>query len=310
MTIGLLTDTHFGVRSSSSIWFRSAERFVRDQFIPKMKERSPEYIFHLGDVFDTRQSINTYIATETRELFKEISKVAPVYIIPGNHDYYSEQTSHYCSPELILGDLENVEVVTSTKEMGNLVLIPWPDQKEGIEELTNKYNGRYIFTHTDLITDSPTLKTPVFSGHLHTPFIRGNCRNLGSCFPLTFADCNRGRNFYIWDKDKDELETFVNEKSIRFWRWTNEEILRDLPEKVRGEDYIALCIDRNNFLRVEYKDRIKFFKDTFKNLWIIPQSEDRKVQNTSEGTNLEDIINSKVPNNLKMRLEEVKKRIL
>ena len=88
----LLTDTHFGVRQNSMTWLNSQLEFMYEQFIPDLKHLKsvghiPVHVVHMGDVFDSRSTISTYVATKVVEVFKEIASIAPVTIIAGNHDY-------------------------------------------------------------------------------------------------------------------------------------------------------------------------------------------------------------------------------
>ena len=47
--------------------------FVREQMIPYIKSIDDEVVLiHLGDVFDSRSTVNTYIAQEVKELFEEL----------------------------------------------------------------------------------------------------------------------------------------------------------------------------------------------------------------------------------------------
>lgn len=313
MKVFLITDTHFGVRNGSQVWFKSQMDFMTGQFLERVRKDRPDLVIHLGDVFDSRQSVNTLIAKVVRDYFIELGKLTKVYIIPGNHDYYSEQTYEFCSPDLILQGIPGVEVVTETTIVGNNVLIPWPGQKaQDITSLTKAYKGKYIFTHTDLVSGSPELVTPTFSGHIHIPYIRDNCRNLGSCFPLTFTDTNRARYYYIWDSEEDTLEKVPNERSIRFWRWKDEEVLDSKNiDRMAPQDYIELYITRSNLLRDEYKEHITGLKKIFRNLWVVPVAEVTSDQPAPTGhVDIETIISDKVPEELRGVLEEVRKRVL
>ena len=66
----LLTDTHFGVKQNSITWLKSQMNFFYEQLIPFIrKEKELVYIYHLGDLFDSRSSINPFISNEVRNLF-------------------------------------------------------------------------------------------------------------------------------------------------------------------------------------------------------------------------------------------------
>ena len=55
-----LGDTHFGVRNSSNEWIDIMRDYFYDWFIPTVKKnyQPGDILIHLGDVYDSRQSIN------------------------------------------------------------------------------------------------------------------------------------------------------------------------------------------------------------------------------------------------------------
>ena len=104
----LITDTHFGVKQNSITWLNSQSKFIEDQLIPyinrETKEGNKVKLIHLGDIFDSRSTISTYIATRVVELFEKLTNaVNDFIIIGGNHDYYSPNSDSVDSLNLLLG---------------------------------------------------------------------------------------------------------------------------------------------------------------------------------------------------------------
>ena len=106
----LFTDTHFGVKNNSMTWLKSQLNFIYKQFIPELRELKKTHpddqivLIHLGDVFDSRSTISTMVATEVRKAFGALREVVDEFnIIAGNHDYYSptsdEVNSQYTEME-------------------------------------------------------------------------------------------------------------------------------------------------------------------------------------------------------------------
>lgn len=315
----LITDTHFGVRQASSTWFKYQSEFIYKQFIPLLKQYIGKYriqLIHLGDVFDSRSSIPVMIATEIRKIFRQLSDIVDeLYIIAGNHDMYSPASDEYCSLEPILGDLNVRLIVRDILEIDNKVLIPWAIQeKEGISELSKRYKGKIIFTHSDIVLNKPVLYTPVFSGHVHIPLIDHKYRfNLGSCYALNFGDSNQERGVYsIIDDDINTLSFIPNKYSIKFYRIYNEHITDNKSwDRIKGHDYIELYINRERLLEASFNDFLQSKRNKYKNLWVIPQIE----TNTSESHidlnyNIDHIIQQEIPEQLKDKFNFIKKRIL
>ena len=80
----LFTDTHFGWKNNSMTWLNSQMNFIYKQFIPtikKLSKKEPVRVIHLGDVFDSRSTISTYVATKVVEAFKDIRSVCNEFVI-------------------------------------------------------------------------------------------------------------------------------------------------------------------------------------------------------------------------------------
>ena len=89
----IFTDTHFGWKNNSMTWLNSQMDFIYKQFIPEIKRLSKDEsvrVIHCGDVFDSRSTISTYVATKVVQAFKDIRSVCEDFVIVcGNHDFYS-----------------------------------------------------------------------------------------------------------------------------------------------------------------------------------------------------------------------------
>lgn len=319
MKVVLFTDTHFGCKGGSRTWFNYQSAFIYKQLIPELtrlkKTEDEVVLIHLGDVFDSRSTLNTMIATDVRKMFQKLASIVDrFYVIPGNHDYFSEQSDVYCTPELLLSHIDNLKVVDTlffiNVGLAKLALVPWHYQKEyPMVELTKRYPEHYIFTHADIIAGSPKLSAPVFSGHIHTPYINGNVRNLGSCYPIDFHDCNQQRYFYIWDPEEDKLTRTANKHSIRFWRWKDEEVLSANINNIGKDDYIELYVSASLMTDQQYLDKLAEFKKYFKNVWTIPIPETLVGDEIDINCDIESIIEQSIPEELMPKFNEIKEKI-
>ena len=61
MKVALLADLHFGVKRGDQIWMNSQVRFFKNQLVPELKKQNIKDIWILGDVFDTRESVNVNV---------------------------------------------------------------------------------------------------------------------------------------------------------------------------------------------------------------------------------------------------------
>ena len=324
----LLTDTHFGTHNNSMTWFKSQKDFIENQFIPHLQQRKDEgykvRVIHCGDVFDSRSTINSYIASEVVELFSRICEIIDKFVIVlGNHDYYNPSSDNVDTVSLVFGQLilrYKHFMITPKQKTYDIwgseqsLFVPWYewlDQKGLIKYLKSNTIDN-IFTHADLDREETKITKPIiFNGHVHTPFFKKNIKNLGSCFSLTFADCNQDRGFYEYE-DGGELRFIKNEKSIRFWRFYNKEVLK-IPRGVSQNDYIELYVEKSLLMNPTYSDACNRWTSKFKNIWVIPQVDegDGKVVDLQkfEGYDIEKMTERLIPDEIKDKFERIKQYI-
>lgn len=296
----LITDTHFGVKQNSMTWLKSQCVFIEDQLIPYIKSlKGPIKLIHLGDVFDSRSTISTYVASKVVELFKKLKDLVDEFIIiGGNHDYYSPNSDKVDTLNLLLSNLNINLVTTDIKIDKDCLYVPWYSWETDIQPIIDKYKIKNVFTHADIVTEKVNVKNcNIYSGHIHIPYIKGNLRNLGSCYALDFSDSNAPRGFYhLFD---DNLKFIENEQSIRFWRLYNEDVF-DLPN-ININDYIEIYVTQANLSTSLFNEKISELTKKYKNIWIIPQmsilesSGDIKF----EGYDVAAITNELIPTELK-----------
>lgn len=312
----LFTDTHFGVKQNSMTWFSSQKSFIEDQLLPIIKqcrsEQDEVHLIHLGDVFDSRSTISTYIATEIVKIFKELrDNVTKFTIIGGNHDYYSPNTDKVDTLNLILKNLD-IQLVTNKYEIdGEDLYMPWYEWLSNINNLTDiikTHNIKNIYTHADIVTFPPkNIPARVFSGHIHTPKIVNNLYNLGSCYYLDFGDSNQERGIYIIKNNS--IRFIPNTKSIKFWRLYDEDVFGS-QEKYNPKDYFEIYISQQNLQDQKYIDVLSKYINTYKNSIIIPRypeliNENTDSENCLNPYGMENMIKELIPANLSQKFKMV-----
>lgn len=316
----LLTDTHFGVKQNSVTWLKSQLSFFYDQLIPFIKnQKEGVFIYHLGDLFDSRSSINPFVANQVRELFSHMASldnVRQIVIIGGNHDYYSPNDSTTDSINLVLRGIDKVQPVTNgitmyeDEDLDELefdVFVPWNDYFDinYLESSISLKGVKRVFIHNDLDNIEPEYKelfkkynVDVYSGHIHIPSNYNKLHNLGSCFALNFSDANQQRGFYTMCDDGSDLKFHANTKSIKFYRLHNKDIFNNVDFDIN--DYIELYIDQDKLSNDDYQNRVKWFNECYKNVNVIPRT--NNTINESEcdfnNYNIDDICRDSIPENL------------
>lgn len=310
----IFTDTHFGWKNNSMTWLNSQMKFIYDEFIPKIKEYSKDdsvRVIHCGDVFDSRSTISTYVASKVVQAFKDIREVCDEFIIVcGNHDFYSPNSDVVNTVSLFMGHLDIRIVNQEMYETEDRAFIPWYVWESG----EFKTDAKYIYTHTDLIygnVPSHCKGKTILSGHIHTPISRPKqgLYNLGSCYSLNFADANSKRGFYVIKDGVPEL--VVNNTSINFYRLYNDEVLKTDVNKFNPTDYVELYVTQEELSKESFNDAIKQYTDALTNLWIIPQvvQSSGVINEDFKGYDIEAIMEASIPEDLTDFFQKVKTKI-
>ena len=309
----LFTDTHFGWKNNSMNWLNSQMKFIYEQFIPtirKYKKKDKVRVIHLGDVFDSRSTVSTYVASKVVKAFKEIRELCDEFVIVcGNHDFYSPNSDTVNTVELLMSHIGIKIVDQDIYESDNHCYIPWYVWQS--KNLPN-IESDYIFTHADIIGEGIPLglnNKTIFSGHIHIPSERRGLYNLGSCYSLNFADSNSCRGFYVIENGK--IEFIKNDLSIKFHRIYNEDVLKCY--QFEPNDYVELYVSNDLIGRTEYVDAIKWYTERYTHIYVIPQVSQGIVgidQENFEHYDIEKIMEDSIPEELMDKYLRVKKYML
>lgn len=236
----MIADIHMGIKKGDTTFMESQLRFFREQFVPELTKQGIKTIWVLGDVFDTRQQINTLVINKVIELFRDTLKDFDINIIVGNHDMYLTTDTGINSLK-ILDLLPNVTVyehqVSLTIDGKKILIQPWIIDYKQENLITGKYD--YAFMHADIIgfdqgggrlsesglVAKEILKhvDAVYSGHyhngIHRQFEKGkSITYLGAPYQLTRIDRNGIRGYHILDIASGERTLIENHVSMKFTR--------------------------------------------------------------------------------------------
>ena len=222
MKVAIITDTHYGARKGSKYLHDYFELFYKNVFFPSLEEHNIDTIVHMGDIFDSRKSIDYQSLEWAKRVVFEPLKKYKVYAITGNHVCYYKDTNEVNSPELLLKDYSNIKTYSKAKELKlgtlKILLLPWINSEnyEDTSNLIKKSKAKVVMGHLELngfrATRGHMMETgmdvrtfdkfeKVYSGHFHTRSDDGKIFYLGNPYEMFWNDVNDPRGFTIFDTE-------------------------------------------------------------------------------------------------------------
>lgn len=298
----IIGDTHFGVRNNSMTWLKHQKEGFKEiiDYVEKsMCSHDWTHVVHVGDLFDSRSSINPLIWREVVKLLSDMDAVlnsqpdndeggGHMTIIGGNHDYYYPwESEHNFTGIQMLPKFENIgRVVNSWGRCDNVIMIPWfvfHNKKLLKEAVDLMQDDDIIITHTDPYHMDPEIrklvgKHPLITGHIHQPNMDWEMFWLvtGATYPIDFTDTNSKRGFwtieyeYVWD-DEDEsipketrnmkVDFHPVESSIHFHSLTEDILEKWKNYGIKEDDYVEIIIKQSHV--EDHKETIKELNDRF-----------------------------------------------
>lgn len=236
MNVALISDLHFG--KNKDILLDNQLDFMKNDFVNYLKENNISTIFILGDIFDTRQSLNVMVKNEVYNLFDTYLKDFEMYILVGNHDSYFN-TSIDVNSLKFFNKFPNIHLIEEPTLISlnekNIYLVPWIVNHSKFIDDFQKVNCDLVFGHFDIagckmnksvVSQNGLDKNifskskKVFSGHFHTRssvnLSKTEITYLGSPFQFDRGDIGEDRGFIDLDLNSLQYEYVNNENCIKF----------------------------------------------------------------------------------------------
>ncbi len=287
MSIALITDIHYGVRSDSSVFYDYYKKF-NDIFFQKIDEEGIKTVALLGDLLDRRKFVNFITSSRARkDLLEPLNeRNIDVHVIAGNHDIFYKNTSEVSSLKELLKPY-NFHVYFEPQEViiedTKILMLPWitDSNAEKSFDLIKSTNAEICFGHLEIegfemdrgrFSDHGLNRSTfekfdiVASGHFHHKSIQGNIHYLGAPYEQDWSDYGDTKGFHIFDLQTREFEFIMNPHNIfhmiKYDDLENPEKIRNLIKNAdfsRFENAFVkvLCLNRNDsFLFDQFMEKI------------------------------------------------------
>jgi DNA repair exonuclease SbcCD nuclease subunit len=278
MKVAIITDQHFGARNDSVLFLDFFQKFYDNIFFPSLDAAGINTVLILGDTFDRRKYVNFYALDRAKRMFfDELAKrEIQVHMLAGNHDTYYKNTNDVNSPDLLLREYDNINVIDTPQTIHlnyedidcDVCMIPWicaDNYQRAMDEINNTsatlcmghfeiagfamYRG--MESHEGLGKDLFKKFDMVFSGHYHHRSNDGHIFYLGNPYELTWQDYNDPRGFHLFDLGTRQLEFIRNDYSM-FTRF-------EYDDTSEVQD-ISLLDLKNCFVKVVVVNKTDYYK--------------------------------------------------
>ena len=290
MKLAIITDTHYGARKGSKHLHDYFELFYKNIFFQSLEAEGIDTIIHMGDVFDSRKSIDYYSLEWAKRVVFEPMKKYKVHAITGNHDCYYKNTNEINSPELLLNDYSNIKTYSKATDINidglDILLLPWISTDNFDESLfmMKKSKSKVVMGHLELngfrahrghvMEDGMKIDAfnkfdKVYSGHYHTRSDDGRIFYLGNPYEMFWNDVNDPRGFTLFDTDTLE-HTSINNPYKLFYNVYYEDTNHQLFNTTEYENKIVKVIVRKKSSPKEFQKFIdKLYRAGVQDLKIV-----------------------------------------
>jgi UDP-2,3-diacylglucosamine pyrophosphatase LpxH len=224
------TDPHFCANNGNKLVFESSMEFFEKQFFPYLIDNKIEDCFCLGDLFDSRSNLDTYILQELHDRFFSWFDKNNInfHSLCGNHDQTLKDTnSHHALKVAFRGfDFCHYYDTTTKKHFGKYIigLIPWINKISDFEIPTGcdvllmhpEFTGYQMVKGIDCkkglsLAEFQKHAKIVLAGHFHLQ----NLPYIGTPYQKDWNDFDSKKGFWTLD-DNFDLTFHENEISPKF----------------------------------------------------------------------------------------------
>lgn len=231
--IGIITDTHAGIRDDNTVIQMWQQKFFENIFFPTLDAYDVQTVLHGGDYFDRRKYTNNRTIRFVEETYRQPLRARNIqeHVIIGNHDCFLRESTEISAVGELYRHDPLVQVYTQPCELDldgcGFLLLPWicDSTRSASEHAIATTSAPIVLGHLELSGFSMYRGMPnhegmdpsafdrfslVMSGHYHHPSARPPICYLGAPYPMVWSDYHDPRGFHLFDTDTQELTHIAN----------------------------------------------------------------------------------------------------
>lgn len=265
----IINDVHIGARNGNEHIRAAQGRFFKTMF-DDMESNDIKTLVILGDLFDKRKIIDFKSLEFARKELFDVAKEKnlSVIILLGNHDVYYKSTNKLSSPELLLRDYDNVEIVNEpcnkTIEGIRCAMVPWvtEDNYEAcVEHIKTSpapvLLGHFEFVGFELVPGHNSKSgfevsdfekyDIVLSGHYHIKSNKKHVHQLGTQYEMDWGDYGIKKGYHTFDGKNLVMIENEDPLHIRF-SFDGKKMKNDIDVKNKYVKVVVNTFENKKFL--------------------------------------------------------------
>ena len=290
MKYWILNNTKFGYKNNSKEWSKNMFDYFDNEFIPFLEKHAKpsDKLIHLGNIFNTSESVNTSTLVKVFNLFNKISSIVEVILVNG----YNEKTGIS-------------QIFNNTNQIGEPLItnITDVDTYHQIKIIPNKNPLEYVSDSDSIVFINNRIDADILKNFKNTLFFCGyhddrkvypNVINVGAPYQLDKTSPDKG--FYVLDPKSKKFKFIKNSYSPKFdtITITNISQINELDKDYINNNYVNVVVDKSLVEDKQVKVDILLSKYEFKSITYTNDVEEVVLDNDT--LNMEELIRDKIKN--------------
>jgi len=253
--------------------------YFYNNFIPFIKKHSKpdDKIIHLGNIFNSSETINVSTLIQVKTLFEKLNEIIPVIIVNG----HNEKTG---ISSLFDNVIDDVKVIDNVKYISN---------KNPLEHISN---DSIVFINNRIDTNILKKYDTLFICGYHDDRKEDeNIIYVGS--PYQFDNTSNDKGFYVLDTETKKYKFVKNTHSPRYETITITDIsqIDEIDEEYVNKNNVNVVVDKNLVDEKKLKIDVLLSKYNFKSITYKNDVEHVELDD-STSMNMEELIREKIKN--------------